>query len=200
MGEIPPEDLVSHAFRDQFEDILAAAQRLGVDEELFAGITVFLARPFRGQAAQDLIQGVDLRGWLRGHCPVCGHLPVLAHIQSAAGLRTLWCLHCGTNWPFARLECPYCLNENQEELELIGAEDEPSCWAHACAGCGKYIKEIKSDLPADGFPFEEFYLETHASDLLARDVGFAPQGLFAAAAWSPDGEEKVPRSGETTHE
>lgn len=177
--EIPPEDFVTHAFRDRSGEILAAAGRLDVDEDLLTFIAVCLARPFRAQAALDLTLGVDLGQWLRGHCPVCGHWPALAHIQSAEGRRTLWCLHCGTRWPFGRLQCPYCLSEDQEKLELIGAEDEASCRAHACGACGKYIKEIRTDRSADVFPFEVFYLETHASDLLARDAGFAPQGLLS---------------------
>jgi FdhE protein len=186
-GVIPPEDLVSRAFHDQSGEILAAARKTKVDEDLFAGITVLLARPFRSRAAQDLLRDVDLGQWLRGHCPACGHWPALAHVQSAEGRRTLWCLHCGTRWPFGRLQCPYCLNASQEEFELIGAEVEPSCWAHTCAGCGKYIKEIRTGQSVDAFPFEEFYLETHSSDLLARDAGFAPEGLLAVAARSPGG-------------
>jgi len=184
-GEIPPKDFVSLVFRGRSEEILGAAKRLGVDEGLLTFIAVYLARPFRAQAALELTREVDLGKWHRGHCPVCGNWPALAHIQSVEGRRTLWCLLCGTHWPYGRLQCPYCLNEDQEALNLISAEAEPSFRAHTCARCGKYIKEVMSALSAEAFSFDVFYLGTRALDLLAASAGFAPHPLLAAASVDP---------------
>ncbi len=174
-GNLNPVDFVITVFRNRGDRFLEILREHGFEEDLATFFAVYLTRLFRVKAAQhlcDRINFFDMEDWGKGYCPVCGHWPALAHVDKEAEKRTLWCVNCGTTWPFGSLECIYCLNEDEEELTLIGPDDETSLRVQVCSNCREYVKEIHSDVPVIEFPFDTYFMGTHALDFFARGQGF----------------------------
>jgi len=182
-----PENFLADVFTNREERIAYAIQKFDLEEDITMYFAVTLARPFKAQSARYLAEDLNLGNWSRGYCPVCGHWPSLAHIYSDGGQRTLWCMHCDTRWPFPRLQCSYCLNDNQDELELISPESDSPFRMQVCTGCRRYLKEVRSSEPADKFSFDEIYLKTHALDFLAQEEGYThPSPLLVRNEGSDD--------------
>jgi FdhE protein len=77
--------------------------------------------------------------WVRAYCPVCGALPPLAHVLTDQP-RTLACCYCLTSWQFQRIGCPFCGNDDQNQLSVLTIEQEPLFRLDACGACHGYLK------------------------------------------------------------
>lgn len=77
--------------------------------------------------------------WLRAYCPVCGALPSLAHVLHDQP-RTLACGCCLESWQFKRIGCPFCGNDDQNQLSVLTIEQEPLFRLDACGACHGYLK------------------------------------------------------------
>jgi len=187
-------DFIMTVFRNRGDQFLAILRGHGLEEDLATLWAVYLARPFRVRAARHLCEEVtffDWAGWGRGYCPICGHWPALARVRGEGGGRTLWCLSCGTTWPFERGACVYCLNADRERLGLPGPGDGPSARVHACHDCREYLKEIHCAGEAEGFPFDAWFLGTHALDLFARGQGFVHASPLAVESDNTSSEAQL---------
>jgi FdhE protein len=83
-------------------------------------------------------------------CPACGGRPQMAVLRpegDAAG-RWLLCSFCLREWPFRRLICPGCGQEDKEKLPRFSSPDWPSLHLEACDACRRYLKAI--DMTVDG--------------------------------------------------
>jgi len=49
---------------------------------------------------------------------------------------------CETAWPYPRLRCPFCENDNREDLSYLKAESEEGLRVDLCNRCGQYLKTI----------------------------------------------------------
>lgn len=70
------------------------------------------------------------------------------------GLRSLLCAECGCEWPYPRIECPFC--HEQEFAKLPRFSDEaryPHIRVEACDTCKCYLLSI--DLSKDGHAIPE---------------------------------------------
>jgi FdhE protein len=93
--------------------------------------------------------------WMRAYCPVCGAPPALAQVHPKGGLpRNLACCCCLTSWQFQRIGCPFCGNDDQNQLSVLTIEEEPLFRLDACGACHGYLKTYLGE--AD--------LELHLSD------------------------------------
>lgn len=87
----------------------------------------------------------------QGACPRCGwpaQVAVLRDGGEAAGRRTLVCGLCATEWPFPRVRCPSCDEEDAGKLVLHETDSVPGLRIAECQGCQAYLKEV--DLRKDG--------------------------------------------------
>jgi FdhE protein len=92
-------------------------------------------------------------------CPFCGRKPLLAALSNETdipdlsgpdlsgggvdgGRRFLMCGDCLTSWPFQRLVCVNCLEENPSKLSYYRAEAMPEIRVECCDTCRRYIKTI----------------------------------------------------------
>ena len=85
-----------------------------------------------------------------GACPVCGGFAQMAVLRpegDAAG-RWLLCSFCLREWPFRRLICPWCGEEDKEKLPRFSSGDWLSVHVEACDTCRHYLKAI--DMTVDG--------------------------------------------------
>ncbi len=93
----------------------------------------------------------------RGHsggalaiCPLCSAKPVVGVLrpEGDGGKRLLICSLCSTEWPFGRILCPACGEENVEKLAVYTASQFPHVRVEACDTCRRYIKTV--DLTKNG--------------------------------------------------
>lgn len=95
-------------------------------------------RPILTRAADAILARVDLSGWTRGHCPVCGGEPDLAVITPSAE-RQLICSRCLGRWRFDQIMCPFCRNDDRSRITSFTSRDGRYRLS-ACDVCERYIK------------------------------------------------------------
>jgi FdhE protein len=117
----------------------------------FAGPDDFFTRTCLQPVAETLqLQLVEDTYTGNNVCPACGGLPQMAVLQQegdAAG-RWLLCSFCLRQWPFRRLICPWCREEDKEKLPRYSSQEWPAVHVEACDACRRYLKAI--DLTVDG--------------------------------------------------
>jgi len=109
--------------------------------------------------------------WKEGHCPVCGGRPGMDELVGEEGKRYLSCSACFFRWPYKRLKCPYCGNEDPDLLTYFQAGEEPTR-VGVCRKCARYIKTRDSRKGRGEIPLEVEDLATLHLDLLAGKEGF----------------------------
>jgi len=126
--------------------------------------------PYLQQAAEVILPQLDLSGWRRGYCPVCGGQPYFSVLQGE-GERSLFCSRCHAEWPFVRLQCPFCGNAEHDKLAYYPSEDG-MYRLYVCNACRRYLKAI--DLrQAEGRVLAVEPILTVGMDLFARDEGYS---------------------------
>ncbi len=143
-----------------------------------------------GESTEDYLSRAFLRPYLEllgasgltasrpravGGCPACSGPPALSvrrpEPESQAGRRFLLCAHCGEEWPFARISCPSCSEEEPDRLPSFQAAQHPGVRIEACESCHRYLKSI--DLTLDARPVPEVDdLVSVVLDLWAQEQGF----------------------------
>lgn len=114
--------------------------------------------------------------WLEGRCPLCGEKPHYGVLRSDDGAKELECWLCGTRWVHTRIKCPYCGNEEQEDLGYFTVEGQETCRVNFCRRCHQYCKLIDGrKLKGGGQIFLEIHnLASLSYDVVARQEGFTP--------------------------
>lgn len=128
--------------------------------------------PFIEKYAEKLRVYVDSNIWLKGICPICGGEPLMGRLEEVSGKRYLQCYLCRTNWEFARLECPFCNNNDQEKLRYFFDEDNKHHRVELCDQCKSYLKVIDTREVGDRFSIVVENLATLALDIVAKREGF----------------------------
>jgi FdhE protein len=113
-----------------------------VDVQVLNLVLLLTMRPSLMASAQAMSEVVDLKQWSGGHCPACGSAPRLAHLAGDGGHRTLHCSLCETAWPYRRIRCPFCDNDNTDQLVVLLPEGEEGLRVDLCEGCGQYVKTL----------------------------------------------------------
>lgn len=188
-GQISVTDFVQAVLKNDGNQLRTMMRQHDIPEDLVTFLAVYVARPYRVQMARFLLEGVDLAVWSFGYCPVCGHWPSLAHIGGPETMRMLWCLHCDTRWKFKRLQCAFCLNEDQEEMEFISLPENDAYRLHVCNKCRRYLKEIKSSDAPEDVAFDTVYLGTMLLDVAAEREHYIQESPLTVRYDDPDGNE-----------
>ena len=83
-------------------------------------------------------------------CPFCNSRPVAGILrgEGEGAKRSLLCSLCSTEWPFRRVLCPNCGEENKDKLPIYTAQQVTWVRVDACDTCGAYLKSV--DLTRDG--------------------------------------------------
>jgi FdhE protein len=183
------KEFILTVLRNRGNELRAMVRKSDTPEDLMTFLAVYAARPFRMQIARYLLNGIDLVDWHCGYCPVCGHWPSLAHISGPETARMLWCLQCDTRWEFKRLQCAFCLSEDQEKLDFISQPDDNTYRLQACTVCKRYIKEIRSSDPMAEVPFDTIYLGSMLLDVIAARENLIQESPLTVRYDDPDGNE-----------
>lgn len=110
-----------------------------------------------------------------GGCPFCGGAPVISARRDGSTMegarRVMGCALCGGEWPFPRILCAACREQDPRKLPSFRSERHPAVRIEACETCRRYVKSI--DLSLDARPIPEVDdLVSLSMDLWARDQGF----------------------------
>jgi len=109
-------------------------------------------------------------------CPVCGGAPQLSILHSSGaslegGGRSLQCATCLTVWPFRRVLCAHCGEEDEHKLGYFHSPALDHLRVDACETCRHYLKSV--DLTRLGISVPLVDEVAGASlDLWARDRGY----------------------------
>jgi FdhE protein len=84
--------------------------------------------------------------WNGAACPACGGQPQASAIAEESGEfmagspRSLVCGRCATWWPYPRITCALCGEEDSRLIESFLVEGRRSARVDSCATCRGYIK------------------------------------------------------------
>jgi len=111
----------------------------------------------------------------QGRCPFCGGLPWVSARREGSMMegarRLLACALCGGEWPFPRILCPACGEQDPARLPSFSTEAHPAVRIEACETCRRYVKSL--DLSEDARPIPEVDdLVSLSMDLWALEEGW----------------------------
>lgn len=154
------------------EDFLREmAEREGLDSEVLAYLFRMSGRPGISEQARRLAPFLEVDLWEEAYCPLCGSGPAFAELRGLEGKRYLYCSLCETPWPFRRLTCPFCGNEEPQELNYLYLEEDMRCLLQVCERCKGYLKTIDNQKFSGLIPFLEDLGSLHL-DLIAWERGY----------------------------
>jgi FdhE protein len=106
-------------------------------------------------------------------CPFCNAKPVTAVLRGEGdgAKRWLLCSVCSTEWPFRRVVCPNCGQQDKDKLPIYTAAGLDYVRVEACDVCRAYIKSV--DLTKDGLAIPVVdELATVALNIWADEHGY----------------------------
>lgn len=108
-------------------------------------------------------------------CPFCGGPPQLSILQNAGdadgGGRMLLCATCSTRWPFRRVLCAHCGEEDERRLGYFHAPEYPHLRVDACDTCLHYLKSVDLTRLGIAVPVVD-EMAGAALDVWARERGY----------------------------
>ena len=109
-------------------------------------------------------------------CPFCCSKPQVGILQikessSESGGRDLVCALCLWAWPFRRVVCANCFEENPSKIGYYHAHEFDYVRVEACDTCGHYIKGVDLTRYGLAVPLIE-EVATAPLDLWAREKGY----------------------------
>ena len=160
---------------------LPATLAEGISDILIQTMIQTTLQPFLNKHALALIDSIPKDTWRRNYCPICGGSPDLAYMEKEVGERWLVCSRCDSEWVYPRLQCPYCLNQEQSSITFF--EDEQGLYRlYTCDQCKCYLKVINLRKTESEvlMPLERIY--TLDLDSQAREKGYLPYNMSQANA------------------
>lgn len=170
-GEEDFKEMLLSAFYGEQEE----EEERGEEDETFDLIDLFLEECLR-PAFEKVVAGygdVVLKSkWSEGYCPICGKEPKIGEIKEEEGARFLFCNQCGIEWPFLRIKCPFCGNEEQQTLAYFTVEDDERYRVDVCNECKRYIKivDFRETKEEPNLDIED--ITTMHLDILATEEGY----------------------------
>ncbi len=146
---------------------------IGQDMATFL-FSIILSSIYR-QQFENIRKVVRIDLYEGGDCPLCGERPHYGYLRQDDGAKVLDCWLCGTQWAHNRVKCPYCNNEEREELGYFTVEGIDVCRVNYCHRCRQYCKIIDArNFNLDSSLILAIHnLASLGHDLLARKEGFS---------------------------
>jgi FdhE protein len=106
-------------------------------------------------------------------CPFCSARPVVGVLRTEGegGKRSLICSLCATEWPYRRIVCPGCGEEQKDQLPVYIAADFDYVRVEACDTCKTYLKSVDLTRNGRAVPVVD-ELATVALDIWAEEHGY----------------------------
>ena len=142
LGKLASDEmLLNQTARNWYEGTDTENNTHRVDRELVATTMQAVLWPWLRIQAEALSDEVETTIWRRPGCHICGGRPDFSYLAKEDGSRWLSCFRCDSEWLFQRLECPFCGNTDQKELDCF-SDDSGFYRMEVCHKCRNYIKSI----------------------------------------------------------
>ncbi len=151
------------------------SDKLGIAKEQLEYFVWVSVKKALSSVRIEIEKFISENNWQKGICPVCGNMASTAFFKHTkrGRQRFLHCDHCGTEWVYKRIGCPYCENIDQKKMSIKDSEDEPDMRIDLCHKCNSYLKTyIGEDNNSAG---KEGWASIHL-DILMEDTGFTANG------------------------
>ena len=158
---------------DELERVLTDCWRAPDDRQFFAKA---ILQPYGRWLAECGVTPEDRPLPRTGNrCPFCGGLPQLSVLHDAGELqgggRLLLCATCLTPWPFSRVVCACCGEEDDRRLGYFHAPAFDHLRVDGCESCRRYIKTVDLTRLGLAVPLVD-EVAGAPLDLWARDHGY----------------------------
>lgn len=166
-------ELMPHIVSGKNDPIISLAKNLDLEPDLLMILAQNAFKPALRTCCRQLTPLAEGIEWHKGYCFVCGAVASLGELQGNDQTLHLRCGQCGADWPFRRLLCLYCGNEDHDALRFLYPEQERERMRiEVCDKCRGYLKVIAafSPTPAEMLPLED--LATLHLDYIAQERGY----------------------------
>jgi FdhE protein len=129
----------------EIDDLLTVCWSQPSDRQFFAKAVL---QPYARYLAEAGVMPVDRRLTMtENRCPFCGGMPQLSMLHGAGGPlegggRSLMCATCLTVWPFRRVLCAFCGEEDEPKLGYFHSRQFDHLRVDGCDTCRHYLKTI----------------------------------------------------------
>ncbi|OEF95942.1 formate dehydrogenase accessory protein FdhE [Desulfuribacillus alkaliarsenatis] len=177
------EDVFNQKFWDKpieevEESVIKLAEEKELDVHSLLRLSYWAMSPYWRAVASDNKEKItDLPVNSRPTCPVCGQFADFAVLdEDKHGKRYLICIQCDVKWPYKRMGCSYCGNDDYDKLGYIVLEDVEGYKIYHCEECKTYLKTFdqRADVPRLSNNQLMENVETLFLDLLAAEKGYSP--------------------------
>ena len=148
------------------------SEKCSVDSGTLRLLLLASVKPFVEAQAEKLAARRSATAWKYGFCPVCGAHPLLAELRGDEGARWLVCSFCAVQWPFRRIACPYCGNQDHTSLHYFLADDDSAYRIDVCGKCKQYVKTVDTRKLDGAMVSPVDAVATLHLDIAAREKGF----------------------------
>ncbi|ACM20004.1 formate dehydrogenase formation protein [Geotalea daltonii FRC-32] len=169
-GDLDLQPLFAGCLSRERSAVEEAAAQLEVPSPLMEFVLEIPLKTALGIYA-EAISPEQVSGWTEGYCPICGSRAGMGEICGEDGKRFLSCSSCFFKWPYKRLKCPYCGNDDPDTLSYFMVGEGPTR-VDVCRKCSRYLKTRDARIGNSEVPLEAEDLATIHLDLLAGKEGF----------------------------
>lgn len=169
------ESILRDVIETDGKELSKFAAEKGVSADL---LTFFAWASVRGVLKPYLEDfAAESKSWVSGHCPTCGSQASTASLRrtSRGRERFLFCAHCGSQWSYKRIGCPYCGNDDPKTLSVKEIDGEKSARLDVCDKCKSYIKTCFDK--SNPVIAQEDWATAHL-DILCDDTEYKKHGGF----------------------
>lgn len=158
-GRVDLPGLFALILRGDDAALASIARDLGADSFLLLTLARNALKPAFGAWRRQLapLAGSGNR-WDKGDCFVCGAPAALAELQGKDQAKHLRCGCCGADWPYPRIRCARCGNDDHQTLGILYQDSGlAKARVEVCETCRGYIKVIATfePTPPDMLPVED---------------------------------------------
>ncbi len=147
------------------------SERLGVEAPLMETLSLWLAQTLLRSLSSAIAGEIGFEGWREGRCPVCGSHTRVGYMRGEGRKLYLKCSVCGTEWPFQRIKCPFCGNEDGQTLGFYTLGEDRRFRLYFCERCGRYWKVVDEEEAGGQIPAELYDVWTSHLDAIAKRKG-----------------------------
>jgi len=155
------------SWRRNLNAVLTGSSSLAATEDFFARACLQpVAENLQLQLSRDA-------NYHEKTCPACGGVPQAAVLrpEGEGASRWLLCSFCLCEWPFRRLVCAWCGEEDKEKLPRYSNEEWPYVHVEACDTCRHYLKAIDMSIDGLAVPIVD-EVALAVLDIWAKDHGY----------------------------
>lgn len=175
LSEDESKSLVKAVIDGNADVFMQMVEKTGIKEDMLLYFVWVAVRKSISGITDKLNNWVSENLWQKGICPVCANPASNAFFKHTKRGRQkfLHCDHCGTEWVYKRIGCPYCENNDQKKMSIKDSQDEPNIRIDLCHKCNSYIKTyVGEDVSSAG---KEGWASIHL-DILMKESGFESKG------------------------